>query len=98
MAFDERQKSGFYEGQHTLVLENRQKLSLSGVSDVESFDERSVVLFTSQGVLSISGEGLHINKLSIDNGEVDVEGDIYGLEYIAQQQGQRGGFFSRLFK
>ncbi len=64
-----------------LVLENREKLSISGVLDVLSFDDQVVVVETELGLLNVKGENLRINKLSIDTSEVIVEGDIYNLLY-----------------
>ena len=64
-----------------LVLENREKLSVSGVLDVLSFDDQVVIVETELGLLNIKGENLRINKLSIDTSEVVVEGEIYSLFY-----------------
>ena len=64
-----------------LVLENREKLSISGVLDVLSFDDQVVIVETELGLLTIKGENLRINKLSIDTSEVIVEGEIYNLAY-----------------
>lgn len=64
-----------------LVLENREKLSISGVNDVLSFDDQIVILETGLGLLTIKGENLRINKLSIDSEEVIIEGSINNLMY-----------------
>ena len=80
---------------HELRLDNRSKLSVSGVSDVESFDETTVVLHTARGVLIIRGENLHLQTLSIDGGQVAVSGTIDSLSYEEPQK--TGGFFRRLF-
>lgn len=64
-----------------LILENRQKLSISGVNDVLSFDDQVVMVETELGLLTVKGENLKINKLSIDTSEVIVEGDIGYLAY-----------------
>lgn len=64
-----------------LVLENREKLSISGVNDVLSFDDQIVILETGLGLLTIKGENLRINKLSIDSEEVIIEGTINNLMY-----------------
>lgn len=80
-----------------ILLENRQKLLVSGVIDVESFNEQYVIVHTDLGILAIKGEGLHISRLNLDNGELNVEGDILSLEY-SESEGSKGGFFSRLFK
>lgn len=80
---------------HELRLDNRSKLSVSGVSEVESFDETTVVLHTARGVLITRGENLHLQTLSIDGGQVAVSGTIDSLSYEEPQK--TGGFFRRLF-
>ena len=64
-----------------LILENREKLSISGVLDVLSFDDQIVMVETELGLLTVKGENLRINKLSLDTSEVIVEGDIVSLNY-----------------
>ena len=81
---------------HRLALEGREKLTVSGVEDVERFDDTCIVLTTCAGTLVVSGEALHIGKLSLDGGELHVDGRIDAVTYEdAPVQG--GGFFSRLF-
>ena len=81
---------------HRLELVGRERLTVSGVEDVERFDENGIVMSTSAGVLVVTGEDLHIGKLSLDGGELHVDGRIDSVSYEDQGQG-RGGFFSRLF-
>lgn len=83
-----------------VILENRKKLSISGVEDVESFDEDNIILYTEIGTLNIKGEDLHINKLSVETGEVVVEGDIISINYTDDEAGKSrgGGFLAKLFK
>lgn len=83
---------------HNLIMENRKKLSVSGVDDVESFNEEEIVLHTDMGVLVIHGEELHINKLSVEIGEVVIEGTVAGVEYVEGGRGKGGSFLSRMFK
>ena len=82
-----------------LILENRERLSVSGVIDVESFNDESVIVDTELGVLVVRGMDLHISKLNIDSSELSVEGDIMSCEY-SDRDGSRskGGFFARMFK
>ena len=81
---------------HRLELIGREHLVISGVEDVERFDETGIVMSTSAGTLVVTGEDLHIGKLSLDGGELHVDGRIDSVTY--EDQGQsRGGFFSRLF-
>ena len=65
------------QGRHNAILENRQRLQLSGVTDVDSFDEDEIRLFTQLGELTIKGKDLHINEISVESGDVSVEGDIW---------------------
>lgn len=69
------------DGPHELRLENRARLSVNGVREVESFDEESVVLHTTKGVLVIRGQQLHLQTLSIDGGQVAVDGTVDAMSY-----------------
>ncbi len=82
---------------HSLSLEDRRRLLVSGVTDVESFNEQEVIMGTTQGTLAVRGEDLHMEKLSVDSGDVVVTGSIDALEY--EDPEPRGeGFFARLFR
>lgn len=82
-----------------LILENRGKLSISGVLDVLSFDDQVVMVETELGLLTVKGENLRINKLSIDTSEVIVEGDISYLAYSDKETDKsKGNFMSKIFK
>jgi len=81
-----------------LVLENREKLNVSGVNDVLSFDDQVVIIETELGMLTVKGENLKINKLSIDTSEVIVEGSISNLSYSNHQAKNEGGFLGKIFK
>ena len=80
---------------HSLSLSDRRRLTVSGVEDVESFDEDTVVLATGGGALTVRGSGLKIEKLSLDGGELVVEGRIDSLDYAENSPGRRS-FFGRL--
>ena len=82
-------------GGHRVVLEDREQLTVSGVEEVESFAESTILLTTAQGELEIQGEGLHIEKLSLDGGDLKVEGLVTALLYQNRSR-ERGGLFSRL--
>ena len=82
---------------HSVILEDRKQLSLSGVSDVSGFDEETVILETELGQLTVKGSSLHINKFSLETGELNLDGNIYSLVYAENKQTE-GGFFSRLFR
>ena len=83
--------------QHKITMENREKLFLTGVEDVDSFDEAEIRVYTSEGQLAIKGEDLHISRLNVDEGELCVEGEIESLVY-SNVENRSGGFFSKLFK
>jgi len=82
---------------HNVILEGRKNLSVTGVTDIESFDEQVVILYTDLGELTIKGEGLHINRIDVDSGELSLEGEVYGLSYDDHLP-HKGGFLSRLFR
>ena len=82
-----------------LVLENRGKLSISGVVDVLSFDDQIVIVQTELGMLTVKGENLRINKLSIDTSEVVVEGEISNLAYSEKEvEKKNGNILGKIFK
>ena len=82
-----------------LVLENRKKLSISGVNDVLSFDDQVVIVDTELGLLTVKGENIRINKLSLYTAEVIVEGEISSLSYSQNKQEKNTGtLLSKIFK
>ena len=83
-----------------LVLENREKLSISGVKDVLSFDDQIVIVETELGLLTVKGENLRINKLSIDTSEVIVEGEVSSLSYSEHnsEKSNNSSLLSKIFK
>lgn len=85
-----------YTGAHRLEMDGREHLTISGVENVERFDENEIVMSTTAGILLVAGQNLHIGKLSLDGGELHVDGQIDVLQY--EEQGKSGGgLFSRLF-
>ncbi len=82
---------------HNIIMEDRKSLSISGVVDVDSFDEQTVVLFTDLGELCIRGSNLHINKISVETGELTMEGNISSLAYTEQMK-KSGSMLSKLFR
>lgn len=81
---------------HRLELVGREQLTISGVEDVERFDELGIVMSTSAGTLVIAGEDLHIGKLSLDGGELHVDGRIDSISYENGSR-EQGGLLRRLF-
>lgn len=98
MTMDERKTINTAVVQN-LILENRGKLSISGVLDVLSFDDQVVMVETELGLLTIKGEELRITKLSIDTSEVIVEGNISYLAYSNKEvEKNKGSIISKIFK
>ena len=84
------------ERAHSVTLCDRKKLSLTGVEDVDCFNEQIVVLKTPLGTLSVSGAGLNISQLSLEDGRVEIDGEVDALEYSGGRKS--GGWLSRLFR
>lgn len=82
---------------HNLILEERKKLSVSGVTDVDSFDEQTVIAYTVKGEITVRGWDLHINKLNLEQGELTVEGEISSLTYTDVKP-KTTGLFSKLLR
>ncbi len=86
--------------QHKVTMTNRQMCTITGVKDVLAFDVREVMLETEQGMLSIKGDDLHVSRLSLDLGEVDVDGRVDSFVYSdASGMGHKGeSLFTKLFR
>lgn len=87
---------GRTEGEHRLILEGREQLIVTGVEEVESFDENSIVMGTCKGLLIVQGEQLHIEQLSLDGGGLKVEGYVTSLTYEEERPARGGGLLARL--
>lgn len=84
---------------HNITIEGREKITVSGVKDVSSFDENTIILSTEMGGLSIKGNGMHINKLNVDDGNLYIEGFIVSCTYMEKSESKKnGGFFNSIFK
>ena len=103
MIIEEKRNTSINNSQMTgviqnLILENREKLNISGVNDVLSFDDQVVIMETELGLLTVKGENLKINKLSIDTSEVVIDGRINNLLYSEHQVKNDGGILGKIFK
>ncbi len=88
-----------YNTIHNLVLENKEKMSVTGVMDVDTFDENKIILFIADDTLIIEGADLHIQKLDVSSGEMTIEGEIYSLSYTGAAGGKKAkGFFKNILK
>ncbi len=83
-----------------IILENRERLSISGVEHVENFNENAIIILTNKGILNIKGHSLNISKLNLDDGNVLIEGTINGITYsdkgLSSTKGS--GLLSKMFK
>ena len=82
-----------------VVVENREKVSVSGVENVVSFDDEKILMETTEGLLTLEGENLHINSLNVEEGEMTVEGYVSSFVYSdGQSSTSGGGIFAKLFR
>ena len=83
--------------EHRLELDGRERLLVTGVEEVERFDEEEIIMNTTAGTLVVGGANLHIGKLNLDGGELHVDGAIHTLLYEDRMPSGRGGLFRRFF-
>lgn len=83
---------------HNVIMEGRKNLTISGVTDVDSFDERCISLYTQLGELIIKGRELHINSMSVETGDMTIEGDIWALNYGDKDKKSSATFLGKLFR
>ncbi len=96
MGYEDKEKRELRAGKpHSITLEDRAKLSVTGVEDVERFDDDAIVMLTARGALSVKGQGLHMERLSLDVGEVCIQGLVTELCY--EETAPSGSLWSRLF-
>ena len=85
---------------HNVILENRNQLSISGVLDVLNFDEEMITLVTELGILVVKGSDLHLNRFSLDNTEISIEGQVNQLQYSDKGNSAKSSesLFTKIFK
>lgn len=92
---EERKK----DTRHRMILEDRERMSITGVIDVLSFDEESIIAETEKGMLILRGNNMHVGKLNLDEGEVSVDGLIDTIEYSEGGISMgKNSFLNRIFK
>jgi len=94
MAYEEKNK--IVTIPHSITLDSRNKLKVTGVTDVESFDEYEIILCTSLGKLFIEGQELHMERLTLDSGDVAVTGTVNSVKYEDAPKA-KSGILSKLF-
>ena len=85
---------------HNLVLEDKKRLSITQVADVDTFDEGRIVLFTDDDTVIVEGSDLHIQKLDVAGGELVIDGEIISICYSGRDGYKKGGkgFFKKMLK
>ncbi len=83
-------------GLHSVIMENCKKISMTGVREVKTFDDETVVLETDEGLLTVKGDGLNIGNFSAGTGELNMEGRIIALVY--SENTKKLGFAKRIFR
>ena len=83
---------------HNMILENRKSLSISGITDVDSFDEKEISLYTQLGEITVQGRELHIDAMSVETGDMTITGDIWALIYGDRDKKGPISALGRLFR
>ena len=85
---------------HSCMMQDRSSVKLTGVREVVSFDDSQVVMDTDMGLLSVKGRELHVSRLTVEKGEVDVEGTVDSLTYSSNESYRKAGqsLFARMFR
>ncbi len=86
------------ESRHTITMQGREKFRATGVEDVESFDDDKIIAYTNDGQMEIKGADLRINRLSVDDGELEIEGIVDSIEYSDSHRSSGGGIWGKIFK
>ncbi|HLO10638.1 MAG TPA: sporulation protein YabP [Pseudoneobacillus sp.] len=85
--------------EHDVIMRGRRLLDITGVKQVESFDNEEFLLETVMGILAIRGQNLQMKNLDVDKGIVSIKGKIFDLVYLDEHHGEKAkGFFSKLFR
>ena len=84
--------------EHKLTMVGRNKMTVTGVEDVDSFDDDKIVAYTTEGVMTVKGADFRINRLSVEDGVLEIEGEIDSIEYADGHKSDKGGFFSKIFR
>ncbi|MBQ2704601.1 MAG: sporulation protein YabP [Clostridia bacterium] len=82
---------------HSVTIEDRGKMTVTGVSDVDSFDEQTMIVYTDMGELTVRGKGLHISRLNTETGELNITGTVSAIAYTDDRT-KSTGFLNRLFR
>lgn len=81
-----------------IIMEDRSKVTVTGVEQVESFNDNTIVLRTIKGGMVIKGEDLNIGNLNLEDGNVKISGTINGIDYVNETSSQKGNIIGKIFK
>ena len=97
--YDSEMRNQSMNSRHDLNMYDRKRASVTGVKEVISFDSNEILLETTRGTLAFEGEGLHVKRLTLEKGEVDLEGEIRELKYSdSHSVKDAGSFLGKLFR
>lgn len=83
---------------HIVHIDNRERIEITGVTKVDTFNEDDVILHTVMGVINVKGKDMKVNKLNVDTGDMLIEGMIYSLHYLSKDREKKGSILKNLFK
>lgn len=83
---------------HIIYIDNRQKVDITGVTTIITFNEENIILSTIMGGLNIKGKNLKVNKLNVDTGDMSIEGEILSITYTAKDASKKENMLKKLFK
>ena len=91
-------QNNYIKTSQNIILENRKKIMISGVKDIDSFDDNTVAMITTLGSLIIKGSNLKINKFSVETGDVNIEGTINNILYDNSSKNKNKNFWAKIIK
>ncbi|MCC8070161.1 MAG: sporulation protein YabP [Ruminococcus sp.] len=83
---------------HNVIMEGRSKVSISGVTDVDCFDENTILIYTIMGELTIKGKNLQVNDVSVETGDMSLQGDVWSIVYGDKDKRNPLSWFAKLFR
>lgn len=83
---------------HIVHIDNRERIEITGVTKVDTFNEDDVILHTVMGVINVKGKNMKVNKLNVDTGDMLIEGMIYSIHYLSKDKENKGSILKKLFK
>ncbi|MEI3613969.1 sporulation protein YabP [Pseudogracilibacillus sp. SO30301A] len=99
MNYYERVENITVQKEHRVSINNRKELEIKGVKEIDSFDNEEFLLETNMGYLIVRGQNLQLKNLNVEEGIVQIQGKVYELTYVDEQQQEKAkGLFSRLFR